>query len=99
MAKDVFPHLERSGCMARIRHMAICTNRQEELAKFYRETFGLVEVFRHASAESGKIGIYLSDGELNLAFIPANTKVEALDHFGFEVDDVAATAEKALAHG
>jgi catechol 2,3-dioxygenase-like lactoylglutathione lyase family enzyme len=79
--------------------MAICTNRQEELAKFYRDTFGLVEVFRHASAESGKIGIYLSDGEMNLAFIPARAKVEALDHFGFEVDDVQATAGTALANG
>jgi catechol 2,3-dioxygenase-like lactoylglutathione lyase family enzyme len=79
--------------------MAICTDRQEELAKFYRDTFGLVEVFRHASAQSGKIGIYLSDGEINLAFIPAHAKHEGLDHFGFEVDNVAATAGTALANG
>ena len=50
--------------MARIRHLAICTNRQEELAEFYRNTFGLTEVFRHKSAESGKIAIYLTDGEI-----------------------------------
>ena len=85
--------------MARIRHLAICTNQQEELAAFYRSTFGLTEVFRHPSAESGKIGIYLSDGEINLAFIPANSKPEGLNHFGFEVDNVEAAASTALANG
>jgi catechol 2,3-dioxygenase-like lactoylglutathione lyase family enzyme len=85
--------------MARIRHLAICTDRQEELAAFYRATFGLTEVFRHPSAESGKIGIYLSDGEMNLAFIPAHGKTEGLNHFGFEVDNVEAAAAAALANG
>jgi catechol 2,3-dioxygenase-like lactoylglutathione lyase family enzyme len=85
--------------MARIRHLAICTNRQEELAAFYRTTFGMTEVFRHPSAESGKIGIYLSDGEINLAFIPAHAKPEGLNHFGFEVDNVEAAAGTALKNG
>jgi methylmalonyl-CoA/ethylmalonyl-CoA epimerase len=85
--------------MARIRHLAICTNRQEELAAFYCDTFGLTEQFRHRSAESGKIAIYLSDGAINLAFIPANAKAERLDHFGFEVDDIDNIAGIALANG
>jgi catechol 2,3-dioxygenase-like lactoylglutathione lyase family enzyme len=84
--------------MARIRHLAICTDRQEVLATFYRDTFGLAEVFRH-KGESGKTAIYLSDGEINLAFIPARTKVEGLDHFGFQVESVQATADNALANG
>jgi catechol 2,3-dioxygenase-like lactoylglutathione lyase family enzyme len=84
--------------MARIRHLAICTDRQEELATFYRDTFGLVEVFRH-KGESGKTAVYLSDGEINLAFIPARTKVEGLDHFGFQVESVQAAADTALANG
>jgi catechol 2,3-dioxygenase-like lactoylglutathione lyase family enzyme len=85
--------------MARIRHLAICTDRQEELAAFYRATFGMTEMFRHASAESGRIGIYLSDGEINLAFIPANGKTEGLNHFGFEVENVDAAAGVALGNG
>jgi len=85
--------------MARIRHLAIRSARQEELAAFYRDTFGLVEVFRHQGAETGQMAIYLSDGEINLAFIPMGTKVEGLDHFGFEVDNVAETAGTALTHG
>jgi catechol 2,3-dioxygenase-like lactoylglutathione lyase family enzyme len=85
--------------MARIRHLAICTDRQEELAAFYRTTFGMTEMFRHASAESGKIGIYLSDGEINLAFIPAHGKTEGINHFGFEVDNVETAADIALGNG
>lgn len=85
--------------MARIRHLAICTNRQEELAAFYCSAFGMTEQFRHKSAESGKVAIYLSDGAINLAFIPANAKPERLDHFGFEVDNVEAVAGAALANG
>jgi catechol 2,3-dioxygenase-like lactoylglutathione lyase family enzyme len=85
--------------MPRIRHLAICTDRQEELAAFYRTTFGMTEMTRHASATSGKLGIYLSDGEINLAFIPAHGKTEGLNHFGFEVDSVDKYAETALAGG
>lgn len=73
--------------MSRIGHLAICTNRQEELAGFYRETFGLTEVLRHTSAESGKVAVYLSDGEINLAFIPASAQPEGINHFGFEVEN------------
>jgi catechol 2,3-dioxygenase-like lactoylglutathione lyase family enzyme len=92
--------------MARIRHLAICTDRQEELATFYRDTFGLVEVFRH-KGESGKTAVYLSDGEINLAFIPARTKVELssagwhlggggngrIQHLAIKADDPPALAQ------
>lgn len=85
--------------MARIRHLALTTNSQEEHAKFYCNTFGMTEVFRHKSAESGKLAIYLTDGEVNLAFIPANTRPEGINHFGFQVDDVNAMSDAALSHG
>jgi len=85
--------------MPRIRHLAICTNRQEELAEFYRQTFGLTEVFRHMGAESGKLAVYLSDGEINLAFIPAHAEPEGINHFGFHVESVEAASKTALANG
>jgi catechol 2,3-dioxygenase-like lactoylglutathione lyase family enzyme len=88
-----------SDDMARIRHIAMRSNRQEEIAAFYRSTFGLTEVLRHTSAESGKLAVYLTDGEINLAIIPGGPGIEGIDHFGFEVDDVAATSEAALAAG
>lgn len=85
--------------MARIRHIAMRSNRQEEIAAFYRATFGLTEVLRHISANSGKLAIYLTDGEINLAIIPGGPGIEGIDHFGFQVDDVAATSEAALKAG
>jgi predicted enzyme related to lactoylglutathione lyase len=75
------------------------SNRQEEIATFYRTTFGLTEVLRHTSAESGRIAIYLSDGITNLAIIPGGPGIEGVDHFGFQVDDVSAVSAAALAAG
>jgi catechol 2,3-dioxygenase-like lactoylglutathione lyase family enzyme len=85
--------------MARIRHIAICSKQQDALAAFYRTTFGLTEVFRHQSATGNGIGVYLSDGEVNLAIIPATRNPEGINHFGFQVDDVQAAAAAALAAG
>jgi catechol 2,3-dioxygenase-like lactoylglutathione lyase family enzyme len=77
----------------------MCSNRQEEIAEFYREAFGLTEVFRHRSAANGRLAVYLTDGETNLAIIPAMHRTEGINHFGFQVDDVAATSDAALAAG
>ena len=84
--------------MARIRHIALLTNDQPRLAAFYQETFGMKEVHRHA-AETGGEAIYLSDGEINLAILPARGRPEGLFHFGFHVEDVGQTAQRAKAAG
>jgi catechol 2,3-dioxygenase-like lactoylglutathione lyase family enzyme len=84
--------------MTRIRHIALLTNDQPKLAAFYKDTFGMKEVHRHASQPGGE-AIYLSDGEINLAILPARGRPEGLFHFGFHVDDVAKTAERAKAAG
>lgn len=88
--------------MARIRHIAIFAKDQEKLADFYKTTFGLREVHRHFAdeEEAGAYALYLSDGHINLAILPAGKdRPEGIDHFGFEVDDVAAVAATAEQSG
>lgn len=84
--------------MARIRHIAIVTEDQAKLAEFYKTTFEMKEVFRHSAATGGE-AIYLSDGSINLAILPARGRPEGLHHFGFEVDSVEKTAETAMMAG
>lgn len=81
--------------MARIRHLAILTEDVDKLVKFYTSAFGLKIVTGVGTAT------YLSDGHINLAIIPIGPerKIEGpqlqigINHFGFEVEDVAAVRE------
>ncbi len=84
--------------MPQIRHLAMLTDDQEGLAKFYKDTFGMTEVHRHPSPYEGP-AIYLSDGHLNLAILPAAGRQKGLFHFGIAVDDVDAGVAAALAGG
>jgi catechol 2,3-dioxygenase-like lactoylglutathione lyase family enzyme len=85
--------------MPRIRHIALLTKEQEKLAAFYKTAFGMTEVFRHESQGGGGPAIYLSDGYINLAVLPARERPEGLYHFGFQVDDIEGTARVALEAG
>ncbi len=82
--------------MARIRHIAILAADPAKLSEFYRTGFGLKEVAR--SGEKGE-AIYLSDGHINLALLPARNRREGIFHFGMEVEDVKAAVDKALSAG
>jgi catechol 2,3-dioxygenase-like lactoylglutathione lyase family enzyme len=82
--------------MARIRHIAILTKDTAKLAEFYQASFGLNEVAR--SGEGGE-AIYLSDGHINLAILPARNRREGIYHFGIEVEDVSGAVQTALAAG
>ena len=81
--------------MARLRHLAILTEDVERLVKFYTNSFGLKIVKGVGTAT------YLTDGHINLAIIPivperkieGNHLKEGINHFGFEVEDVAAVRE------
>ena len=79
--------------MARIRHIAVMTADVPKLADFYKSVFGLKEVSR------GKRSIYLSDGYINLAILPAGEGQEGIDHVGFEVEDLQQMADSALEAG
>lgn len=77
--------------MARIRHLAILTEDVDRLVNFYITSFGLEIVEGEGTAT------YLTDGHLNLAIIPIGPEreiegphlKEGINHFGFEVDNVA----------
>jgi catechol 2,3-dioxygenase-like lactoylglutathione lyase family enzyme len=77
--------------MARLKHIAIRTEDVEKTARFYREVFGLRET------GTGQSGVYLTDGYLNIAILKLRPAAQGerlrlgLDHFGFQVDDVAST--------
>ena len=79
--------------MARIRHIAILAKDPFALAEFYQNTFGMNEVGR------GDTIVYLSDGHINLALIETRGRPEGIFHFGFEVENLEATAKIAVAAG
>jgi catechol 2,3-dioxygenase-like lactoylglutathione lyase family enzyme len=82
--------------MARIRHIAILAADPVKLSEFYKSSFGLKEVAR--SGDNGE-AIYLSDGHINLALLPARNRREGIYHFGIQVEDVKGAVETALAAG
>lgn len=82
--------------MAKIKHIAIATQKPDETASFYKEVFGLKEVGRVDSDNAE--GYYLSDGNVNLAILKFKnetvagtefgTQYSGLHHIGFQVDDL-----------
>ena len=82
--------------MAKIRHIAILAADPAKLAEFYKSAFGLKEVAR--SGDSGE-AIYVSDGHINLALLPARNRREGIFHFGIQVEDVKGAVDQALAAG
>ena len=85
--------------MARIRHIALLTKDTEKLAEFYQASFGLKEVARSGEPSEHGRAIYLSDGHINLAILPARNRREGIYHFGMQVEDVKAATQTALAAG
>ena len=87
--------------MARIEHIALFAPDNVGLAEFYKTTFGMQEVFRQPAGRGGdRIAVYLTDGHINLALLPAALEgAEGLHHFGFHVDSVAQTSDIAMEAG
>jgi catechol 2,3-dioxygenase-like lactoylglutathione lyase family enzyme len=90
----------------RLRHIAITVPDPEKAAEFYIKAFGLKRV-GETDWENAK-GVYLSDGEINIALLHYKTEAAAgkrgrefvgLHHFGFEVEDVAASRRAIEAAG
>ncbi|HEY2988909.1 MAG TPA: VOC family protein [Candidatus Binatia bacterium] len=82
--------------MPRIRHIALLTNDPPKLAEFYRNSFGMKEVARSGEKQDA---IYLSDGHINLAILPARGRPEGIFHFGFEVTNVEKATHDAIEAG
>ncbi len=85
--------------MAKIRHLAIKAEDQEKTAEFYKQTFGMTEAWRGPVREDGKRAIYLTDGYINMAILPARGAREGINHLGFQVEDMEATLKTAAATG
>lgn len=85
--------------MAKIKHIAIRATDPEMAAAFYKEVFGLKQV------GLGRNGIYLSDGQINLAILRCKSEKEGgsgivgVEHIGFQVEDVEGTLAKLSRHG
>ena len=85
--------------MAKIRHIAIKVEDQEKCAEFYKKTFGMTEAWRGPVRDDGKRAIYLTDGYINMAVLPARGGREGIDHFGFQVENIEETLTAAEAAG
>jgi catechol 2,3-dioxygenase-like lactoylglutathione lyase family enzyme len=92
--------------MAKLRHIAITVPDPEKAAEFYIKAFGLERV--GGTDWEGARGVYLSDGVINLALLHYKSEAFAgqrgcdfvgVHHFGFIVDDVAATRKAIEAAG
>ena len=82
--------------MAKIRHIALLTKDPPTLAEFYRNSFDMKEVARSGEKRDA---IYLSDGHINLAILPARGRPEGIFHFGFEVENVEEATQAAIKAG
>ena len=90
--------------MARIRHIALVTDDPAKTAEFYKEHFGLTELYRRPG-DTGEKGVWLSDGYIYFAVLkygepgapklgPGQTsEMRGIHHIGFYVDDEQETAK------
>jgi catechol 2,3-dioxygenase-like lactoylglutathione lyase family enzyme len=90
--------------MARIRHIALVTDDPAKTAEFYKEHFGLSELYRRPG-DTGEKGVWLSDGYIYFAILkhgePGAPKLgvgqtsdlRGIHHIGFYVDDEQETAK------
>ena len=91
--------------MARIKHIALVTDDPAKTAEFYKEHFGLTELYRRPT-DTGDKGVWLSDGYIYFAILkygdadapklgPNQTSdLRGIHHIGFQVDDLAATKQE-----
>ena len=94
--------------MAKLKHIALAVEDPEKTAKFYEEVFGLQRVGTTDSVLAS--GVYLSDGYINIALLnyktdemsgmgPGGKDFVGTHHFGFQVEDAAASKKKVEQHG
>ena len=96
--------------MARIKHIALVTDDPAKTAEFYKQHFGLTELYRRPS-DTGDKGVWLSDGYIYFAILkygdtdapklgPGQTSdLRGIHHIGFQVDDPEEIARRGKAAG
>jgi len=87
--------------MARIKHIALVTDDPAKTAEFYKQHFGLTELYRRPT-DTGEKGVWLSDGYIYFAILKYGTEdapklgpgqsseLRGIHHIGFMVDDLSA---------
>jgi lactoylglutathione lyase len=93
--------------MARINHVALKVTDLEAATRFYENVYGFQQV--HTGRSRGHISRHLTDGYVDLALMVYDSEADeeaklvgpgpAIHHFGIEVDDHQAFAEKVVANG
>jgi methylmalonyl-CoA/ethylmalonyl-CoA epimerase len=94
--------------MPKLRHIALHTADPEATAEFYKRVFDMREVGRTDSPLA--TGVYLTDGDINLAVLKFKTTeaadrhdglgpVMGLHHFGFWVEDIEDIRGRMQANG
>ena len=93
--------------MARIAHIALKVNDLEGATKFYEDVFGFRQV--KTGHARGHVSRHMTDGTIDLALMVYDSEdVEeaqlagpgpCIHHWGIEVEDREAAAEKIRAHG
>jgi len=88
--------------MPKIKHIALSTQDVEKTARFYIDVFGMKEIGK--IDDPGTRGVFLSDGDLNLAILNFKNDVAAgaergraysgIHHIGFQVEGLEAIAAK-----
>ncbi len=85
--------------MAKLKHIAIASQDPAKTAEFYRSVFGLKQV---GAVDGDNVeGVYLSDGDINIAVLKFKNEsltgedfglgYSGLHHIGFQVDDLSET--------
>src|SRR3974390_1400080 len=88
----------RGGNMAKpkIRHLAILARNPKKMADYYIKVFDMELIHKNPQGTA----FFLSDGYITMAVLPhklENDGSVGLNHFGFQVDDVAALSKKIVA--
>jgi len=84
--------------MPAIRHMAMCTENNRRLARFYRLIFGMDEVWNYE--QNSPHAFYVGDGYFNLNCLQIHrTMAEqkrdvGINHYGFKVESIKEIGEK-----
>ncbi len=90
--------------MARIKHIALVTDDPAKTAEFYKENFGLTELYRRPT-DTGEKGVWLSDGYIYFAILKygednapklgpgQSSDLRGIHHIGFQVENLDATAQ------
>jgi catechol 2,3-dioxygenase-like lactoylglutathione lyase family enzyme len=63
----------REDAMARIKHIALVTDDPAKTAEFYKQHFGLTELYRRPT-DTGEKGVWLSDGYIYFAILKYGTE-------------------------